>query len=257
MDRTNDEKASDLSEAARIEKLRLVGKRLGYWRHGYSLPYVCRQIFEDIDLNDRSVLEIGCGKGIFGYWASLQGARRFVGLEPLEEGSFDSTQIYSEHKHVVDELGYKNNEILPNTIQDFGWKGEPFDVVLSMASVNHLDEDSCVRLRESAQAREKYVDIFRQIAEMTKPAGKLIVMDCANRNLFGDLGITNPLARTIEWEKHQAPEYWAELLKLAGFKEPRISWPSGKILSRLGINSRGRLLNYLTTSFFRLEMTRG
>lgn len=38
------------------------------------------------------------------------------------------------------------------------------------------------------------------------------------------LGIRNPWAPSIEWNKHQPPGVWARLLENAGFRDPRIRW---------------------------------
>jgi hypothetical protein len=127
--------------------------------------------------------------------------------------------------------------------------------VLSHASVNHLDEASCVQLNESSEARKIYVDIFKNIAGKMKNGGKIILLDCSNRNFFPDLRMTNPMEKRIEWFKHQTPEFWADLLTDAGFSEPDITWPSGRYLRLLHIYNRNKLFSYFIDSAFRLEMT--
>jgi len=84
-----------------------------------------------------------------------------------------------------------------------------FDVVALIASINHLDEEACARLHHDANARAAYRRIFRRIASLTRLGGRIIIADCTRHNFFAALGLTNPLCRTIEWEKHQTPETWA------------------------------------------------
>jgi SAM-dependent methyltransferase len=132
-----------------------------------------------------------------------------------------------------------------------------FDIVALIASINHLDERACERLHCDANARTAYRRIFRHIATLTKPGGRLIIADCTRYNFFAALGFTNPLCPTIEWQKHQAPETWASALAEAGFHKPRISWEP---LYRLGPVVQWLLSNkgaaWFLKSCFRLEMER-
>ncbi|HEY5027022.1 MAG TPA: hypothetical protein VIK39_01315, partial [Candidatus Angelobacter sp.] len=147
-------------------------------------------------------------------------------------------------------------QILPLTVQGFDGPQNYFDVVLSVASINHLDEKSCIALNNSPAAVREYQNIFRNIANMMRPGGKLIIMDAARHNIFGDLGMRNPLSPNIEWFKHQQPEFWAELLSDCGFSAPHISWASGKLLRYARISSLPRVLSYCGQSIFRLELIR-
>jgi len=73
---------------AELEKqFRKLDKSLGFWKHGYALRSNCRQVFRDIDLAGKRVLEIGCRQGWYGIWASIHGADYVIGLEPLSHGS--------------------------------------------------------------------------------------------------------------------------------------------------------------------------
>ena len=85
----------------------------------------------------------------------------------------------------------------------------------------------------------------------------MIAADAARRNLFGDLGIPHPIARSLEWEKHQSPKLWASLLEQAGFESPQIRWTAFNTLRRPGQLSLGnRVAAYLLMSGFVLRMTR-
>ena len=141
--------------------------------------------------------------------------------------------------------------------QDWDPQGQRFDVVLMHASINHLDEEGCIHLHRDPGARQRYAKVFEKLAAISRPGASLVVVDCSRRNLFGDLGLTCPFAPTIEWQKHQPPELWAELLAAAGFGQARIRWNSLNALGPLGSALLGnRLGSYLTTSLFCLTMTR-
>jgi SAM-dependent methyltransferase len=238
------------------EQIRQMGQKMGLWNHGFDFARFARQLFCDIDFRNRTMLEIGCGKGMLCLWAAMHGARHVVGLEPLAEGAYDSSECHQAFRSMADQLELPHARILPATVQEFDCPGNYFDVVLSVASINHLDEKSCVALGESEAAEKEYKKIFRNIARMMKPGGKLIIMDAGRRNFFGDIGTRNPMSPNIEWFKHRQPEYWAQLLGKCGFGNARIRWASGKLLRYAGITTLPKALSYFGLSIFRLELTR-
>ncbi|SRR5579871_6324067 len=238
------------------ERIRKIGQKMGLWNHGFDFARFAGQLFHGIDFNGKTMLEIGCGKGILCLWAALHGARDAVGLEPMAEGCYDSSECFQAFRSMANELDLPQARILPVTVQNFETPKNYFDVVLSVASINHLDEKNCVLLGESEAAVREYKEIFRNIAAMMKPGGKLIIIDAARHNVFGDLGMRNPMSPNIEWFKHQQPEYWTNLLSECGFKSPDIQWTGGRLLRYAGITSIPKALSYFGQSVFRLELTR-
>lgn len=238
------------------ERIRKIGQKMGLWNHGFDFPRFARQLFKDIDFNGKNMLEIGCGKGMLCLWSALHGAQDAVGLEPMAEGCYDSSECFQAFRTMAKELDLPQARILPVTVQAFDSPKNYFDVVLSVASINHLDEKACVILGESDVAVRKYKEIFRGIASMMRPGGKLIIIDAARHNVFGDLGMKNPMSPNIEWFKHQQPEYWANLLSDCGFSQAKIHWSAGKLLRYGGIYSIPKFLSYFGQSVFRLELTR-
>jgi hypothetical protein len=100
-----------------------------------------------------------------------------------------------------------------------------------------------------------YAKLFRQLSDVTAPGGHVIVVDCSPHNFFASIGMPNPFAPTIEWQKHQTPETWAKLLSAPGFTDPNISWLTFNGLGRAGRALLGhKTIAYLLRSHFRLEM---
>jgi len=238
------------------ERIRLIGQKMGLWNHGFDFPRFSRQLFSDIDFRNKTMLEIGCGKGMLCLWAAIHGARHVVGLEPLAEGAYDSSECHNAFRAMAQQLDLPQARILPQTVQEFDCPANYFDVVLSVASINHLDEKSCIALGQSAAAEKEYQKIFCNIARMMKPGGKLIVLDAGRRNFFGDLGLRNPMSPNIEWFKHQQPVYWSKLMSGCGFGQPGIRWNAGKLLRYAGMTRVPQVLSYFGQSIFRLELTR-
>jgi len=247
---------ASIDQSTAAERIRLMGQKMGLWNHGFDFPRFARQLFRDTDFRNKTLLEIGCGKGMLCLWAAIHGARHVVGLEPLAEGAYDSSDCHRTFRSMADQLDLPQARILPTTVQEFDCPGNYFDLVLSVASINHLDEKSCVALGKSEAAKNEYQKIFRDIGRMMKPGGKLIIMDAARHNFFGDLRLRNPITPNIEWFKHQQPEYWAGLLGECGFGNARIRWSSGKLLRYAGIFILPKIFSYFGQSIFRLELTR-
>ncbi len=238
------------------ERIRQMGMKTGLWNHGYDFPRFAKQLFQDIDFRNKTMLEIGCGKGMLCLWAAAHGARHVVGLEPLAEGAYDSSECHQAFRSMAQQLELTQARILPDTVQKFDCPSNYFDVVLSVASINHLDEKSCVALGKSEEAEKEYKKIFRNIARMMKPGGKLIIIDAARHNFFGDLSLRNPMSPKIEWFKHRQPGYWAQLLSGCGLGNANIRWCAGKLLRHAGITTLPGAASYFGQSIFRLELTR-
>ena len=217
---------------------------------------VRNKLFAGLDLEGRTLLDVGCGTGHIGLWAAAQGARRVVGLEPEVEGS--SAGMQDSFRRTARDVGLEDSvELVTSRLQDYDPGSERFDVVLLAASINHLDEDACVHLHEDEQARQTYRKHLRHLAAVAAPGAVLIVTDCDRRNLFQRLGVRNPLSPTIEWEKHQSPGLWARLLAGVGFEAPNVTWMTLNTLRSPGQAVLGnRACAYLTTSAFRLTMRR-
>ncbi len=201
-----------------------------------SVRFYLKYLFRGVDLTGSSMLDVGAGDGLFSFYAACMGATKVVSLEPEAAGSsagthenFDLTASLLERKQV---------HFVPQRLQDYEPGDESFDVLLLHASINHLNEDACVRLHRDREAQNMYLDLFRRLAALAKPGAVLI-----------------PFAPMIEWQKHQSPELWARLLAGVGFTKPVIRWNSFNTLRSFGRVLLGnRIAAYCLTSSFCLTM---
>jgi len=239
--------------AARFEAL--VAER-GLYSSPGNLHFYGRYLFDGVPLAGASVLDVGGGTGVYTFYAATAGARRAVCLEPEARGA--TAGVGERFREVWDALGRPEGVCLePATLEEFENRDGLFDVILLNNSVNHLDEEACVRLPDDESARERFRRQFARLHALAAPGARLIVTDCSNRNVFHRLGLRNPLLPMIEWEKHQPPEVWAGLLAEAGFTDPRIRWSSFNRLREPGrILLGNRVAAYCLTSHFRLVMRR-
>ena len=221
-----------------------------------SLRFYLGYLFQGLSFEGRAMLDIGGGAGLFSLYGACRGAKPVVCLEPELEGS--SRSAADRLRQLCDALPPHIN-ILPKavTFQEFQPAGQMFGVILLHNSINHLDEEACVNLRHSDDARKRYQMLFAKLRDLCAPGGKVIIADCSKHNFWHSLRLRNPLAPTIEWHKHHSPVYWASLLGDHGFANPEIRWWSPGRLGRMGKMLLGnRVASYFTTSHFCLVMDR-
>jgi SAM-dependent methyltransferase len=218
------------------------------WKHYFSL------LFERADLEGATVLDVGGGIGRASYYAAARGAKRVICLEPEADGS--RPEMIARAEEYGRRLGLSDVvEIKAATLQAVSAGTETFDVVVLHKSINHVNEAACARLQDDAEARAEYAELFGKLRALTTDGGTLIAVDCARRNLFGDLGIRNPFAPTINWEIHQSPWFWSKLLEPAGFRDPRVRWfTHNRIRGPLRPIFANALASYLYQSEFCFDM---
>jgi SAM-dependent methyltransferase len=213
-----------------------------------------RQSLRDLDFRGKQVLDVGAGGGLFSCYMALQGAARVVALEPELEGSaLHPRRTLLER---VDMLGLTNVVGLANTFQEYAAPGSAFDVILVHNAINHLDEEAVVALHRSEDARASYRALLGKIYELLKPGGVVVIADCARANLFAWLGIRNPVASMIEWDKHQNPNLWVRLLRDVGFDEFELHWTYPRRLRILGAILDNWFMSFLMQSHFVLHAHR-
>lgn len=244
-------------QACRMTDFYQIMESKGYYSSSERLRfYLDSYLFDGVELDGKSVLDIGGGNGLFGFHAMVRGAQRVVVMEPEFDGS--SANMIRDFHAIKTLMGEPENiEHTYDLLEDYDRENNTFDIVLIHNAINHIDEQACIDLQDSEAAQATYHRYFEYLEQVCKPGATLIVCDCARRNLFGDLRLPNPFARSIEWEKHQAPQLWSKMLQQHGFSQRSIRWTSFNALGAIGkLLCRNPLIAYLTHSHFRLEMTR-
>ncbi len=217
--------------------------------------YMEQQLFKNVNFEGKSLIDIGGGKGVFGFYAAVNGASKVVVMEPEFDGS--SSGMIDGFNDIKSLIGGLNNISHTNKVlEDYDRRNNQFDIILMHNSINHIDEEACIVLKENQEARVKYDEFFSMLNEISKPGARLIVCDCARSNLFGDIGVKNPFSPAIEWEKHQNPKYWAEQLKKNGYKLESIVWTTPNFLGKIGtMFLSNKVMSYFLLSHFRMVLT--
>ena len=237
-----------------VYELRLF-KRKGNVGTPRKLGFYLQRLFEGVRFEGARVLDIGAGNGVFSFWMAANGARSVTSIEPELEGSAGG--MWGTFDHIKRQMGLDNVTLERTTLQNFEGGGRSFDVILMHNSINHLDEGACLRLPD-ADAAETYRSLFRKCLRLTDRQGTVVIADCSRHNLFGTIGIRNPLAPSIDWRVHQTPRVWRELLEQSGFSVQRLSWTTLSALRYPGVWLLDNpLAAYFLFSHFSMVLRRG
>jgi len=230
------------------EKFNRYLKENNIWLSRQRLDYSLRQYFRGLNLEGRSVLEIGAGEGLSCVWCVLHGADKVVALEPEASGSTKGMKRGFEKMAEATDLKGKV-DYLPIAFGDYLNKNQSrsFDYILMQAVINHLDEEAtkCLHLPEAEAERQQYRDTFKRMFDILKPNGVVVIYDVGRRNFWHDLKLKNPFSPTIEYDKHQQPKMWNELLCQAGFESIDTKWFTIYKLRHLRL-----LLSYWLPTYF-------
>jgi len=225
-----------------------------YTSHKRLKYYLETILFKDVDFASKTMLDVGGGNGLFSYYGALKGAKKIVVMEPEMDGS---TAGFGDEFNEMHTLFNKpdNIEFSGEFLQSYDNKGVKFDIVLMHNSINHLDEDACEALPDDQNARTKYINVLNDLVNICNENATIIVTDVSRYNFFEKINVTNPLVPTIEWQKHNDPEVWIELLSKAGFRKPIVRWLSLNAWGPLGNAVFGnKVLSYFFHSYFYLKM---
>jgi SAM-dependent methyltransferase len=213
----------------------------------------------DLDLPGSTLLDIGAGNGLLSLAASSLGAS-VTALEPVGDGS-ESNCLHAFKRLEKCARAGERVTLINLTVQDYlkATGGEPvrFDIALMADSINHLDEEAVVGVHHDSGARKRFIDLLTAVGARIRIGGSLVILDCARSNFFGRLGITNPLAPSINWNIHQDPDVWCGVLEDSGFGIRSVEWSSPNVLGTPGQLTLGnRWAAWFLRSHFRIHAIR-
>lgn len=223
---------------------------MGEYPSARRLKAHAEAFFEGVELEGKRLLDVGGGAGLLSLYAASRGAHA-VCIEPEADGSTRGAARRFGELASCANLG-ERAELHVSTIQ--GHKSDHlYDIIIMANTINHLDEEACIRLSSDEVCRDRYVNIFRNIFDLMTPGGLMIITDCDRRNIFNTLGIRSPVVPSIEWYKHQHPMTWLKILVDAGFEKGSYRWLAPARLGYLGkIFLGNRLAAFGLTGMFRM-----
>jgi len=197
---------------------------------GYDF-YFKNYIFNNIELNNKSILDVGGGNGIASFFAVHNNPTcKSLVVDPLEDGS--NLKMQKQYSNLLKK--YPNRVNFFNGYTDELSNNEKYDIILMHNSINHIGEDLLEKMDTNKIAKTEYALRLKAILKKSKPGAILIVSDCANRNFWGDLNLKNIFSPTIEWHLHKQPHEWQSLLESIGCKHINTNWTARREFGYFG-----------------------
>jgi cyclopropane fatty-acyl-phospholipid synthase-like methyltransferase len=218
------------------ERTAIYSRFLAEDRHDRPAAFLhgARRIFQGIDLRGKTVLEIGSGKGLMSLFAAIEGACRVVSMEPEMIGS--RSGMIELQKARIAQLGLDQIEFLTADFNLWEPAGRKFDLVLSFASINHLQASRRHALRDEETFR-KYSGVASKMRDLLEPGGTAVITDACRHAFFTMTRLRRPWhwrKSKVNWREHQNPGTWKRIFAAAGFRRFRILYPVPFACRRLG-----------------------
>jgi SAM-dependent methyltransferase len=217
------------------------------------LEFRLSDTFRAIPWQGKDVCEIGCGRGDYGMYMALNGARRVVALEPSAEGSSDAKTV--DLRNRVDKLAMPNYTLLECKFDECEFEPESFDLVFGIQVIEHIHE-TFQDLADDPVARASYEKAFAGFYRILRPGGVLLLTDYSRRNVWTLLQkafgprFRGPLTRVIDWQMHQHPRTWKLLARDTGFERTDLWWRVYQPLKHMPWLADNRIFAYFTFASF-------
>jgi len=203
--------------SANPERLRELLMELHPWRKGplelagiridteWRSDWKWDRLASHLDLQDRQILDIGCGNGYFGLRMLGAGAKLVVGIDP--------TMVFVMQWLAMQKLAPGlSNYVLPLGIEDLPEDTGGFDTVFSMGVLYH---------------RRKPVEHLEQLKKLTRPGGQLVletlIIDGEGKNTLEPEGRYARMRNVHAIPSVATLKGWLEQAGLPGFRVLDIS----------------------------------
>jgi SAM-dependent methyltransferase len=216
-------------------------------------------LFSGVPIANRTILEIGSGRGLMTLYVAMQGAANVVSMEPELIGS--RSGMISLQQERLDRLGLQAVQFLAADFNEWDPQGRTFDVVMCRAAINHMHASDQHALHHSSTYRG-YLEVVRKMHRVTAPGGAVLITDACRYAFFTatrNLGIRRPwdLSKTgINWRHHQNPQTWARIFRDGGFSDVAVRYPLPYRLRQFGGLVDTAAANFLLQGSFILRATR-
>ena len=215
---------------------------------GYDF-YFKNYIFDNIDLDHKTILDLGGGNGLASFYAlSASSSCSSWIVDPITEGSNELMSLqYNTMKEKFDASRINFHRDFIETLL----APEKFDIILMHNSINHIGEDIIKNILIDPNLYLEYKERIKTIVDRLKPEGILIVADCGTKNFWGQFGLPNPFSPSIEWRLHCEPWVWQKMIEENGFSHIHTSWTARREFGNFGKKIlANRFCSYFLNSHF-------
>lgn len=210
--------------------------------------------FTDTVLTDKTILEVGCGRGFIAMWIALfKGVRKVVALDE-SEGVGSEIKILIFLKKYLKELNIKNIEVVKSNIMANQFRDNTFDIIISNNALHHVVRTGKY-ISKDKETKKKWIELFVELRRLLKSRGQLFVQEFSRNNIWRFSPIKLRF-KQIDWEIHPTLSEWLEVISLAGFRDIKYQRTVNYKLRGLYFLSRNSIASFFLNSSFDIYATK-
>ena len=200
------------------------------YEHGNPRPfanfeYEVQKMFEGISLQNRNILEVGCGVGFLSQLIAIMNPDTHILALDEAEGDGSSRDVLDVMRKNNEVIGIENITVVKG---DFNiWQPDgPFDIIIARNAIHHIPwkepitPESNAFIFSNKAVHDDFLGAFHRLRSMLVPGGHLIFRDVARDNIYRFLPRSIALKiRGVNWRLKPTRKEWLSLLREAGFDE--------------------------------------
>jgi len=201
---------------------------------------------KNVSLEDKRVLEIGCGKGeVSLFLAMCSNIKQVVALdEALGEGS--PVGVTTPLKEAIASFGLENIVVKEIDIMLNNFSDGYFDIIIANNSLHHVHDPR--KLAENSS--DGYLSIFYELRRLLVPNGILSIWEYS-RQSFWRVSPVKWKWKDVDWRLHPTLGEWLSFIRNAGFTLRRCDYKVPYSVRKLEILLQNPLTQFfLYPSFF-------
>lgn len=202
-------------------------------------------------VKNKTILDIGCGLGIFLIISKLIGKTKTCWGIDQGAGRGSKENILDILQKNVKALELQNFNIRKGDIFSYDFKKQKFDVITAFNSLHHIIETDKNLLKDK-EKKEECIILFKKVHKLLNNNGIFIIQEISSKNLKVYKSIISFITKKkksyVNYKtKHSSNEY-KKNLKKAGFKKISCKYLSPLPLGRLNFLLSNPLGAFLTNS---------
>lgn len=136
--------------------------------------YHLSEQIDPLNLTDKEILDVGCGKGFVSMWIALfRGARKVVALDQ-SEGAGSEKGVLAFLGKASKDFNMKNIEVVKSDIMKNRFPNGSFDAIISNNALHHVVHTG-KHISNNPITRKEWIGLFCELKRLLRPNGVLIV----------------------------------------------------------------------------------
>lgn len=204
-----------------------------------------------ISFKNKTILDIGCGKGNFLILCSvLEKASNCIGID-LGEGKESEKNCLEIFQQNINLLNLDNVKYIKSDIFNYNSEDCQFDIITANFSLHHIIKTT-KSILSTQELINKSLGLFDKIYNLLKPNGIYLIKEASKYNLSRYLPVYGKILGLdiICWKTKHLPSEYIEILKKSKFKNIRVIYSIPYLIQKYRFLKFKKLLTNPIANFF-------